>query len=96
MKDYYQILEINKNSDKNTIKNAYKKLALKYHPDKNMQNKEEAEKKFKEISEAYEVLSDDEKKKIMIMDKILLFKIVIHLIYLKIYLKIIICLLILI
>ena len=63
MKDYYQILEINKNSDKNTIKNAYKKLALKYHPDKNMQNKEESEKKFKEISEAYEILGDDEKKK---------------------------------
>lgn len=63
MKDYYQILEINKNSDKNTIKNAYKKLALKYHPDKNSNNKKEAEEKFKEISEAYEILGDDEKKK---------------------------------
>ena len=63
MKNYYSILEIDKNADKNTIKNSYKKLALKYHPDKNKDNKEQAEEKFKEISEAYEVLSDDEKKK---------------------------------
>ena len=62
MKNYYNILEIDRNADKNTIKNAYKKLALKYHPDKNKNNKEQAEEKFKEISEAYEVLSDDEKK----------------------------------
>tara|TARA_B100001175_G_C19507350_1_gene641687 strand:+ start:163 stop:594 length:432 start_codon:yes stop_codon:yes gene_type:complete len=62
MKNYYSILEIDKNADKNTIKNSYKKLALKYHPDKNKDNKEQAEEKFKEISEAYEVLSDDEKK----------------------------------
>jgi len=62
MKEYYSILEIDKNADKNTIKNSYKKLALKYHPDKNTDNKEQAEEKFKEISEAYEVLSDDQKK----------------------------------
>ena len=62
MKNYYSILETDKNADKNTIKNSYKKLALKYHPDKNKDNKEQAEEKFKEISEAYEVLSDDEKK----------------------------------
>ena len=62
MKDYYSLLEINKNADKNTIKNAYKKLALKYHPDKNIENKTEAENKFKEIAEAYEVLSDEQKK----------------------------------
>lgn len=62
MKDYYSILEINKNADKDTIKNAYKKLALKYHPDKNIENKNEAENKFKEIAEAYEVLSDEQKK----------------------------------
>ena len=62
MKDYYSILEIDKNADKNKIKNAYKKLALKYHPDKNTDNKEQAEEKFKEISEAYEILSDDQKK----------------------------------
>lgn len=62
MKDYYSILEINKNADKDTIKNAYKKLALKYHPDKNIENKQAAEEKFKEISEAYEVLSNEQKK----------------------------------
>ena len=63
MKDYYNILGVNKSSNKEEIKTAYKKLALKYHPDKNIDNKEEAENKFKEISEAYEILSDDEKKK---------------------------------
>jgi len=62
MKDYYNILEVNKASDKEEIKTAYKKLALKYHPDKNMDNKEAAEIKFKEIGEAYEILSDNEKK----------------------------------
>jgi len=63
MKDYYSILEIKRNSTKEEIKTAYKKLALKYHPDKNQKNKEIAEDKFKEVSEAYEVLSDESKKK---------------------------------
>ena len=62
MKNYYNILGVNKSSNKEEIKSAYKKLALKYHPDKNIDNKEEAENKFKEISEAYEVLSDEQKK----------------------------------
>ena len=62
MKNYYNILEIDKNANKEEIKNAYKKLALKYHPDKNKDNKNNAEEKFKEISEAYEVLSDEQKK----------------------------------
>ena len=62
MKNYYEILEINKSANKEEIKVAYKKLALKYHPDKNINNKEEAEKKFKEVAEAYEILSDDQKK----------------------------------
>ena len=62
MKDYYNILGVNKSSNKEEIKTAYKKLALKYHPDKNTDNKEQAEEKFKEISEAYEILSDDQKK----------------------------------
>ena len=63
MKDFYAILGVDKSSNKEQIKSSYKKLALKYHPDKNMENKDEAEKKFKEISEAYEILSDDEKRR---------------------------------
>ena len=61
-KDYYEILGIEKNASKADIKKAYRKLALKYHPDKNP-NKDAAE-KFKEISEAYAVLYDDEKRQL--------------------------------
>ena len=61
-KDYYSILGVNKNASQEEIKKAYKKLAIKYHPDKNQGNKE-AEEKFKEVNEAYSVLSDDEKRK---------------------------------
>jgi len=60
-RDYYEILGVDKSADENTIKTAYRKLAMKYHPDKNKDNKE-AEEKFKEAAEAYEVLSDKEKK----------------------------------
>jgi len=60
-KDYYKILGINKNASQEEIKKAYKKLALKYHPDRNKGNKE-AEKKFKEINEAYQVLSNPHKR----------------------------------
>ena len=63
-KDFYGILNINKNASESEIKKAYKKLAIKWHPDKNPNNKEEAEKHFKEVSEAYQVLSDPEKRKI--------------------------------
>ena len=59
--DYYKILGVNKDADENEIKKAYRKLAIKYHPDKNLGNKE-AEEKFKEINEAYEVLSDKDKR----------------------------------
>ena len=59
--DYYKTLGVNKDSSVDEIKKAYRKLALKYHPDKNNGDKK-AEAKFKEISEAYAVLSDSEKK----------------------------------
>ncbi len=61
-KDYYKILGVNKSASKEEIKKAYRKLALKYHPDKNKGDKT-AEARFKEISEAYAVLGDPEKKK---------------------------------
>ncbi|KAF2368512.1 DnaJ domain [Trinorchestia longiramus] len=64
MVDYYKVLEVSRSSSSADIKKAYRRLALKWHPDKNPDNQEEATKKFKEISEAYEVLSDDKKKKI--------------------------------
>nr|XP_057938486.1 dnaJ homolog subfamily B member 2 [Doryrhamphus excisus] len=62
MVDYYNILGVSKTASQDDIKKAYRKLALKWHPDKNPDNKEEAEKRFKEVAEAYEVLSDQSKR----------------------------------
>jgi len=62
-KDYYEILGVTRSATQEEIKKAYRKMALKYHPDRNPDNKE-AEEKFKEASEAYEVLSDPEKRQI--------------------------------
>ncbi|CAO2818747.1 unnamed protein product [Amaranthus hypochondriacus] len=62
-KNYYDILQVPKGASEDQIKRAYRKLALKYHPDKNQGN-EEANKKFAEINNAYEVLTDSEKRKI--------------------------------
>ena len=61
-KDYYQLLGLPRDAGSDAIKKAYRKLALKYHPDRNQGNKE-AEARFKDISEAYAVLSNPEKKK---------------------------------
>ncbi len=62
-KDYYEILGLDKNASDDDIKKAYRHLAKKWHPDANPDNKKEAEEKFKEIGEAYSVLSDPQKKK---------------------------------
>ncbi|MDE6126276.1 MAG: DnaJ domain-containing protein, partial [Muribaculaceae bacterium] len=60
-RDYYEVLGVSKTATADEIKKAYRKLAIKYHPDKNPGDKE-AEEKFKEAAEAYEVLSNDEKR----------------------------------
>ncbi|HOW84346.1 MAG TPA: DnaJ domain-containing protein, partial [Spirochaetota bacterium] len=60
-RDYYEVLGVAKNATEQELKQAYRKLALKYHPDKN-KGDPEAEEKFKEINEAYEVLRDPQKR----------------------------------
>lgn len=53
--DYYKVLQVERGASDDELKKAYRKLAMKWHPDKNPSNKKEAEAKFKQISEAYEV-----------------------------------------
>jgi DnaJ-class molecular chaperone len=60
--DYYDILGISKNASADEIKKAYRKQALEWHPDRHKDNKEEAERRFKEINEAYQILSDSQKR----------------------------------
>lgn len=62
-KDYYSTLGVDKKATQEQIKKAYRKLAMKWHPDRNPDNKDKAEQKFKEIGEAYSVLSDEKKRK---------------------------------
>jgi len=62
-RDYYEVLGVAKTATADEIKKAYRKLAIQYHPDKNPGNKE-AEEKFKEATEAYEVLIDDKKRSV--------------------------------
>ena len=60
-RDYYEVLGVERSADADALKKAFRKLAMEFHPDRNPGNKE-AEEKFKEISEAYEVLSDPDKR----------------------------------
>ena len=62
-KDYYEVLGVDKSASDDEIKKAYRKLAKQWHPDANLDNKAEAEAKFKEVGEAYEVLSNPQKRK---------------------------------
>ena len=63
VKEFYKILEINEGATQEEIRKAYYKMALKYHPDKNPNNQEEAKKKFQEVSKAYEILGDEGRRK---------------------------------
>ena len=61
-RDYYEVLGVDRGASEADVKKAYRKLALKLHPDKNPNSREQAERQFKVLSEAYEVLSDDNKR----------------------------------
>nr|KAF6494565.1 DnaJ heat shock protein family (Hsp40) member B2 [Rousettus aegyptiacus] len=64
MASYYEILDVPRSASADDIKKAYRRKALQWHPDKNPDNKEFAERKFKEVAEAYEVLSDKHKREV--------------------------------
>ena len=60
-RDYYEVLGVDKGADAATLKKAFRKKAMEYHPDRNQDNAE-AEQKFKEVNEAYEILKDDQRR----------------------------------
>jgi len=62
-RDYYEVLGVSRDADDSVMKKAYRKMAMKYHPDRNPDNAE-AEEKFKEVKEAYEVLTDAQKRQV--------------------------------
>ncbi len=62
MKNYYEVLRVSSEADQEEIRKAFRTLAMQYHPDRNPQNSVEAEMKFKEINEAYQVLSDGQRR----------------------------------
>ena len=62
--DYYKILGVQRGASEDQVKKAFKKLAIRFHPDKNQDNPEEAKVKFQKIANAYETLSDPEKRRI--------------------------------
>ena len=61
-RDYYEVLGVEKSADDAQVKKAYKRLAMKYHPDRNKDDKEGAEKKFKEVRKAYDIISNPQKR----------------------------------
>ena len=63
LKDYYQILGVSRHATSENIKKAFRRLALRYHPDRNPDNLKQAEERFKQINEAYEVLSNKQKRR---------------------------------
>ena len=66
-RDDYEVLGVNKDTSPDEIKRTFKKLALKYHPDRNPDNRSQAEEQFKEIAEAYEVLGDADKRRAFVI-----------------------------
>jgi len=63
MKDCYRVLDVNRDASQEETKRAFRRLALRYHPDRNPKDQKQAEEKFKEINEAYEVLSDEARRR---------------------------------
>jgi DnaJ-class molecular chaperone len=61
-KDYYQILNVSRDASAQDIKRSFRQLAMQYHPDRNPENVREADEKFKEINEAYEILGDEQRR----------------------------------